>query len=689
MRSRLSAVLGAFLAMFVFDASAGGPGPTPTPRNKPRVVKPRQEPTSTPTPTPCLPPRHELVPPPTPTPVCTPPAVPAAPGTYTSDDILRYRRMCEELKALEAESPCPPESPCLCDEWTAYSPEQEGRLADAIRAARSRVEPTRVAAIAEQYASTVPLASRFPGVRTGAAAAAGGAVEGVSWQSNVLYGLTAFLLDRARAEAAEGFLLEMRDELCGIGDEGFVTSPDPKKQKRFEATRALFPSTCGLLVQWKDADVVPPFGSSWQAALSDDLEKVFEHYFKWRNLTEGDGPAIDALVKMTLDLVRRIQDGEHALIALKAAQLQLGAFLSPIGDRHCSPLSTMEAVDMAAYLLIGVFGLRYELRGDDLMERTVTKADVDQFLGTLLPCVVSRIPDYDKRLPVILERADALKRQIALIVERDKNGDRKAEDVRHLLSSLSRALRLMAALDKGAAEKAEAVADLLDLIIDSRAAAAEGQWGLFTVRLASAVAKLDIVLHVSGDPLPESFLRLASLAGDVGRAKTQAEVKEILEANAAPLGSFRAKRGARGHVTSITGFVGLGGGYERLDEGPSRDSAHLGLSVPMGVEVAFGAGRSRSVGLFASLIDLGAIGSYRLKSSDAVQSAPQIGFSQVLSPGLFFTWGLSKKLPFVVGVGGQVSPKLRRVTVEGAQERDVSSKRITIFFAVDVTLFRF
>ena len=95
------------------------------------------------------------------------------------------------------------------------------------------------------------------------------------------------------------------------------------------------------------------------------------------------------------------------------------------------------------------------------------------------------------------------------------------------------------------------------------------------------------------------------------------------------------------------------------------------------------------MGLFASLIDLGAIGNYRLKSSSTVQEAPQIGFSQVLSPGLFFTWGLSKKLPFVAGIGGQISPKLRRITQAGAEDRDVASKRITVFFAVDVTLFRF
>lgn len=69
-----------------------------------------------------------------------------------------------------------------------------------------------------------------------------------------------------------------------------------------------------------------------------------------------------------------------------------------------------------------------------------------------------------------------------------------------------------------------------------------------------------------------------------------------------------------------------------------------------------------------------------------LENAPKIGFEQVLSPGLYFVWGIDR---FAVGLGASMVPRLRKITSEGAIVDSANAFRFGAFLAIDVTIFPF
>ena len=113
----------------------------------------------------------------------------------------------------------------------------------------------------------------------------------------------------------------------------------------------------------------------------------------------------------------------------------------------------------------------------------------------------------------------------------------------------------------------------------------------------------------------------------------------------------------------------------------------MGLAVSKQLNFPF---RSGSISLYASLIDVGAVASLRLKN-DSTEHLPEIKFENIIAPGLHLVYGIPKT-PISIGYGWQRGPQLREVHVPdpGGGEpinQLVSGYRWAFFLAVDIPLF--
>jgi hypothetical protein len=204
--------------------------------------------------------------------------------------------------------------------------------------------------------------------------------------------------------------------------------------------------------------------------------------------------------------------------------------------------------------------------------------------------------------------------------------------------------------------------------------------------------------------LPGDWSRHLGLLVEIAEAESSEEVSAALDDYAAPLGAYATKY--RLTRVALNGMLGVWGGGERLaTHGVSGTSGALGFSTPVGLHITTPVGRngednSFHLGLSLSVIDLGALTTYRLDGeldgdadgatttpadADAeAEQAPVVGLEQVLSPGAFVTLGLFGS-PVVLGAGVSVSPRLRRVSDDGA-EFEASALRLGVFLGVDIPI---
>jgi hypothetical protein len=242
------------------------------------------------------------------------------------------------------------------------------------------------------------------------------------------------------------------------------------------------------------------------------------------------------------------------------------------------------------------------------------------------------------------------------------------------------------------ASKLKTALAIYDEIAKAYAAAKQRDYARTFVHV-SEVARL--VLRPDQDAKwPSSITKYGPFIAEVASAKTAEDVQRALEAAAAPVGGGLAKRGSGRRTMAITAFLGGHVGGEVVEVDNTTDVALQGaLFAPVGFDVSWGVGDSVSLGVFGSVFDLGALTSFR-ESKDVmvdgematIESAPQIGFRQVLSPGLFFVVGVDR---IAFGFGASMTPRLRAVDDDGTLVDEVPALRFGGFLAFDVTLFPF
>jgi hypothetical protein len=229
-------------------------------------------------------------------------------------------------------------------------------------------------------------------------------------------------------------------------------------------------------------------------------------------------------------------------------------------------------------------------------------------------------------------------------------------------------------------------------------------------------------LGISGTSFFMTFKKYGLFISNVAQAENAQEVKEALDVAALPVGSYKIKRNSFFDI-SLNAYPGLTGGVEfrsGIPEGANVESANptLGFTAPIGLSFSWGqikqktkplndstinrnefnefrdnkwiskyiTGRSHS--LFVSVLDIGAITSFRLVNDDT-EALPEFNWNNILAPGLYYVNGW-KDTPLTMGIGVQYGPQLRTIEIDGASlELDKALFSVRLFLTVDVPLFNF
>ncbi|MEL6254934.1 MAG: hypothetical protein AAFR87_23205 [Bacteroidota bacterium] len=199
---------------------------------------------------------------------------------------------------------------------------------------------------------------------------------------------------------------------------------------------------------------------------------------------------------------------------------------------------------------------------------------------------------------------------------------------------------------------------------------------------------------------------------DIFYAKSAPEIKGLLYKYALPAGSYRIKRKSQISL-ELGAYPNLYVGREFIiqADGQQGDGWVAGVSAPVGLSVSWpirkrldpfdpatsdrtlknsklsgSAYSGHSFSLFFPVIDIAAPFSYRWTNGNDVGFPDEISWQQILSPGLYAVWGMKNK-PISLSLGGQYVPKLRSITSNGTDVRNLDAFRIGLNLAVDIPLF--
>lgn len=203
------------------------------------------------------------------------------------------------------------------------------------------------------------------------------------------------------------------------------------------------------------------------------------------------------------------------------------------------------------------------------------------------------------------------------------------------------------------------------------------------------------------------MFKYGTFMASVVQAKSSDDVEKAIEAAALPSGSSRIKRETPFNI-SLNAYTGLFIGYEKISgmEQNKFEINNYGVAAPIGVSVSTG-GHSFlclfpkneghwSYSAFFSLIDIGAVASFRFQNTDSVSQIPTIKLQDIISPGMFFSVGIPK-CPLSLNFGAQVGPNLRSVYVEDNENPGVYVNsyqnnvywRFSAALVVDIPIFNF
>jgi hypothetical protein len=218
----------------------------------------------------------------------------------------------------------------------------------------------------------------------------------------------------------------------------------------------------------------------------------------------------------------------------------------------------------------------------------------------------------------------------------------------------------------------------------------------------------------------KTIRKLSGFLNDAALAQGDKQLAKVVESYALPTGSYKRKRNSW-HSIDLNAFAGPYVGYEKT-AASTLDSRHgdgpvYGFSVPVGLSYArtfskkgWHKGRSisdeytlnpdkikigrrglRERGRLTmtatfSIIDIGAVVSYRLgHTSDSV--LPQsVRWEQIISPGLHLGLAIPGT-PLQFMVGGQYTPSLRRFSGDAEKQYNAWRAYTGIFF--DLPLLNF
>lgn len=176
------------------------------------------------------------------------------------------------------------------------------------------------------------------------------------------------------------------------------------------------------------------------------------------------------------------------------------------------------------------------------------------------------------------------------------------------------------------------------------------------------------------------MLKYGTFIATAVKAKTASEVSDAIAAFSLPPGGSAIKKYSKFSI-AINAYVGLSAGQEILTDVGANP--YYAVTTPIGVTFNWGFKNYGSIGILASVLDIGALTAFRFQD-DNVSELPDLKFENVLAPGAYLVYGLPK-YPVSIGLGAQLGPNLRTVT-NGTLVTQTSGWRWGAFIAVDIPI---
>lgn len=212
-------------------------------------------------------------------------------------------------------------------------------------------------------------------------------------------------------------------------------------------------------------------------------------------------------------------------------------------------------------------------------------------------------------------------------------------------------------------------------------------WKLLTNKRKSLKAGQPVVEKSS---FSSYFWRYGSFMAAVAEAKNSDEVAYAIDRIALPPGSAAMKKSSNFSLM-INAYGGISAGVEFLGQGIGKDrdaKTLLAPWAPLGFDFSFGNKKGNaSTGLFLPFIDVGALAAFRLGDNQAAD-VPQLRWSNIIAPGAYLVFGISRAVPVSFSIGGQLGPNLRKVNVQGATLDDQRGYRVGATLAIDIPVLR-
>jgi hypothetical protein len=180
--------------------------------------------------------------------------------------------------------------------------------------------------------------------------------------------------------------------------------------------------------------------------------------------------------------------------------------------------------------------------------------------------------------------------------------------------------------------------------------------------------------------LIEKILRYGNFMASVVKAESGEEVQSALEAAALPAGSYSIKQKSAFNV-SLNGYIGYAldlnsGIYAR------------GVYAPVGLSVSRGSARkwAPAFTLFGSVIDVGALATYRLANGPTEELRQEVRLESIFSPSLQLFIEPIRGFPLALGAGWRRTPKMfysDNTSFIAVPSLDV----INVSFLIDIPIF--
>jgi hypothetical protein len=545
-------------------------------------------------------------------------------------------------------------------------------------------------------ATEIRTAAILPG-GTGTTSIIGG-LTGIDFQSAVLSGLTSVITDRFKEELTIAFFERFRKALDD------------------DATfKSILPRTHQLLASFSKLNF-PSNGSTWRAAFEADLRELPQKALSTL-VKKQDDPKIRLAVALFLG-TERLMQGAHPVEVLAYIDAQnapstefekvLHALIGVLGELHSQSgahdwLSVTDIRNMSATAAEYWVALLKHKHRSEFENIAISGSDPSttlyQYLGKNN---WQKWYTYSQSLVQAVDRLQGVVTRLLAVPESEKAAAFLSLG-NVMLDVVDLGMRLGYIGNPGNYATSGWVKDQLPI---ARRVVEIGNSIVSRTYGGAIINTLWIVDQIGADATKSTtikhVLHFTTFITDLLAAKTEDDVQHVIETATLPAGSFSIKRHC-GWSVAINSYAGASLGWENGTGDDAKLPSQLrsfhqvaGFAAPVGFELSHSTGKDAggSVGLFFSVIDLGALVNFRLSTQDSVSTTPEVGFQQVFSPGAYLVFGLGE-LPLTLGIGARYNPALREVKAsQDADGKLTSANRasvfqINLFLAVDIPLFLF